>query len=77
MDNSHHASAGSKHQTRGDHEKAISALEAEKAQLVKHLAALEAEKSVLQAVARKVATRRPSGGPGGGPAGSVGGGQEP
>jgi hypothetical protein len=75
MDNSNHASAqGSKHQTRGDHEKAISALEAEKAQLVKHLAALEAEKSVLEAVARKVATRRPSGG---GAVGSVGGGQEP
>jgi hypothetical protein len=76
MDNSHHASAqGPKHQTRGDHEKAISALEAEKAQLVKHLAALEAEKTVLQAVARKVATTRRPGG--GGAAGSVGGGQEP
>jgi len=49
-----------------DHQRAISALDAERAQLVKQLEALRAEKSVLQAVARKVATRRPSGGGAGG-----------
>jgi len=54
-----------------DHQKAISALDAERAQLVKQLEALRAEKSVLQAVARKVATRRTSGG-----GGAAGGGQQ-
>jgi len=53
-----------------EHQKAISDLDAERAQLVKQLEALRAEKSLLQAVARKVATRRSSGG------GGVGGGQQ-
>ena len=45
------------------HEKAITALNAERSQLTKQLEALRAERQVLEAVARKVAnTRRSSGG---------------
>lgn len=46
------------------HEKALAALNTERAQLVKRLESLRAERHTLQAVARRVATttRRPSGG---------------
>ena len=40
------------------HEKAIAALKAERAQLIKQLDSLKAERQVLEAVARKVATTR-------------------
>jgi len=43
------------------HQKALQALNSERAQLIKHLETLKAERNVLEAVARKVATtRRPS-----------------
>jgi len=46
-----------------NHEKALSALNVERAQLVKRLQSLKAERQTLQAVARRVATtRRQSGG---------------
>jgi cell division protein FtsB len=40
------------------HERALAALNAEQAQLMKQLETLKAERQVLQAVARKVATSR-------------------
>ena len=40
------------------HERALAALNAEQAQLIKQLETLKAERQVLQAVARKVATSR-------------------
>jgi multidrug resistance efflux pump len=42
------------------HEKALAALTAEQAQLAKQLETLRAERQVLEAVAKKVATRRSS-----------------
>ena len=42
------------------HEKALAALSAEQAQLVKHLESLKAQRQVLEAVAKKVAIRRSS-----------------
>jgi cell division protein FtsB len=53
----------SSHVEAAAHEKAITALNAERSQLTKQLEALRAERQVLEAVARKVAnTRRSSGG---------------
>jgi hypothetical protein len=77
-DNSNSAQGSTLQARVADHEKAILALEAERALLVKRLEALQAEKLVLQAVALKVATRRPSGGgtSGGATGAVVGGGQE-
>jgi uncharacterized protein (DUF3084 family) len=45
-----------------NHERALVALNAERAQLTKQLEALKAERQVLQAVARKVATNHRLGG---------------
>jgi hypothetical protein len=56
------SSGDNPHMRLASHKQAIAILEEERVQLVKHIDALRAERQVLEAVARKVAsTRRLSG----------------